>query len=172
MDEIWKDIEGYEGLYKISNLGKVKSLNYHMTGKERILKPGKDNHGYLFVILYKEGKHKTCTVHRLVAEAFIPNPDKLPCVNHKDENPLNNNLNNLEWCTHKYNINYGTAIERAIVALTNRKDMSKPVKCLETGKIYPSTIEAQRETGIRNGNISHCCLGNRKTAGGYHWRYI
>lgn len=109
--ERFKNIEGYEGLYQVSNLGNVKSLNY---GKERILKPIKNGKGYLQVILCKNGKHKMYQVHRLVATVFLPNPNNLPCVNHKDENSLNNCLYNLEWCTYSYNNSYGTKNQRTI----------------------------------------------------------
>ena len=112
MNEIWKDIPGYEGKYEVSNLGNVRSLNYNRSGEPKLLKQGNVN-GYKVVILYKDGKKKTCNVHRLVAMTFIPNPDNLPIVNHKDEDKSNNNVNNLEWCTYKYNNTYGTARERA-----------------------------------------------------------
>ena len=112
--EIWKNIVGYEGKYQISNLGRVKSLKDRYGYRERILKPSTNKRGYKKVVLVKVGeKRKTFLVHRLVAEAFIPNPNNYSEVNHKDENPSNNNVDNLEWCTRKYNINYGTAIERA-----------------------------------------------------------
>ena len=106
MNEIWKYIDGYEGLYKVSNLGRVKSLNYRRSGKERMLKPGNTGDGYLFVILYKNGKIKYFTIHRLVANAFLENPDHKSDVNHKDENKTNNRVDNLEWVTRKENINY------------------------------------------------------------------
>lgn len=123
MDEIWKDIKGYEGLYQISNLGRVKNyerkvricrrgyegLRIH---KERIMKPSINNRGYAFVSLCKDGKYKTKFVHRMVAENFISNPNNYPCVNHKDENPLNNSIDNLEWCTYAYNNAYGGRNER------------------------------------------------------------
>lgn len=119
MQEIWKDIEGYTGLYQVSNYGNVKSLskfvfvsNPKFTGyrhtKEKILKPGKNGLGYQLVVLRKDNKNYQMYVHRLVAQAFIPNPDNLPEVNHKDENKCNNSVDNLEWCTHIYNSNHGT----------------------------------------------------------------
>lgn len=115
--EEWRDIEGYEGLYQISNLGRVKSLeridgNNHPV-KEKIIKPYKTIGGYIQICLWKNGKVKHFQIHRLVAQAFIPNPNNLPECNHKDENPLNNCADNIEWCDHKYNINYGTRTEKA-----------------------------------------------------------
>ncbi len=112
MNEIWKSIEGYEGLYEVSNLGNVRSLNWHLTGTIRVLKPRQNGYGYLSVILYKNGKMKKFYVHRLVASAFLPNPQNLPQVNHKDENKTNNSIENLEWCSCKDNINFGTGIKR------------------------------------------------------------
>ena len=114
MKEIWKDIEGYEGLYQISNLGRVKSFprkGTHTT-KERIIKFAKSNKGYLIAILKNNDVQKAFSVHRLVAKAFIPNPNNLPQVNHKDENKENNNVNNLEWCNNWYNSHYGTRLHR------------------------------------------------------------
>lgn len=162
------------GLYQVSNLGRVKSLtrtfeqyNGHkiITShiSERILKPMITNN-YYSVGLSKEGKVKRIRVHRLVAEAFIPNPDNLPCVNHKDENKLNNNAENLEWCTIAYNNNYNGHNTKI-----NAKKR-KPVKCIETNVIYNSITEAEKQTGYKH--ISDVCLGTRKTAGGYHWKFL
>ena len=121
MEEIWKDIEGYEGLYQISNYGRVKSLNYAKQGKEKILKDRISNSGYKRVNLSKSGERKTYYVHRLVAETFIPNPNGYSEVNHKDEDKSNNNIDNLEWCTSKYNSNYGTRNERQSEKMKGRK---------------------------------------------------
>lgn len=106
--EEWKDIPDYEGKYQVSNMGRVKSLNYARRKQVKVLRPGiEKTRGYLSVTLLKDGKQKTKPVHRLVAIAFIPNPNDLPQVNHKDENKLNNCVDNLEWCNAKYNCNYG-----------------------------------------------------------------
>ena len=159
--EIYKDIEGYKG-YKISNYGNVKSLGNDKTRKEKILKPAKDKDGYLYVGLCKQGKIKMCKVHRLVAQTFIPNPNDLPQVNHKDEDKINNHVTNLEWCTNEYNINYGTRNQRT----------SKQVICLETGVIYYSLKEVQRQLGFAQSAISNACNGKYKQAYGYTWKYV
>ena len=169
MTEIWKDIEGYENLYQVSNLGRVKALGNGGSknskfSSERILKTCEIK-GYLRVTLSKDGKQKQYSVHRLVAQAFLQNPDNLPQVNHKDEDKTNNRVDNLEWCSAKYNNNYGTRIQR----ITEKK--SKQVLCVETGKIYPSLRQAERELGISHNNISAACRGIQKTCGGFHWRY-
>lgn len=164
MIEIWKDIEDYEGLYQVSNLGNVKSLGNGNSNnsKERILKPAKLKDGYLEVSLSKQGKVKCYTIHRLVAEAFIDNSQNLPQVNHKDEDKTNNQVTNLEFCDAKYNINFGSRIQR----------ISKQVLCIETGVIYPSTNEVYRRLGFSQGNISSACNGKRKTAYKFHWKYV
>ena len=120
MSEEWRPIEGYEGLYEVSSYGRVRSLDRYVKTcyeayklhKGKILSPAKDKNGYLKVNLCCNGKHNTIRVHKLVAQAFIPNPDNLPEVNHKDEVKTNNNVDNLEWCDRSYNISYGTRTER------------------------------------------------------------
>ena len=126
--EIWKDIQGYEGLYQISNLGRVKSLERTCKAKtyirrvpEKIYKYALDNYGYPIVTLHKEGKRKTITIHKLVANAFIPNLNNYKTINHIDENKLNNRVENLEWCTVEYNNDYGTRVQRLI------KTQQKPI---------------------------------------------
>ena len=167
MNEEWRDIEGYEGLYQVSNLGRVRSLNCRgHKGCIGILTPRLDGKGYEMVALYKEGKARNTKVHRLVAQAFIPNPNNLPQVNHKDENKTNNNVKNLEWCTNKYNLNYGTRNKRAA------KTMGKKVVCVATGEIFNGIREASRKYNIDRSDISKCCQGKRKTAGGYKWEYF
>ena len=169
--EHWKSIAGYEGLYEVSDQGRVKSLNYNHTGNEKILKPGKDTWGYLFVKLCKDGKVEQPKIHRLVAKAFIQNPNNLDTVNHKDEVKTNNNVSNLEWMSIRDNNNYGTHNKR--VAEANSKQVQMFDK--STGELldtFPSTMEAWRVTGIAQSHISSCCLGKQKSAGGYVWRYI
>lgn len=173
MVEIWKDIAGYENLYQVSNLGRVRSLDMYVNHWRggKVLRKGRelnqcaDGRGYNIVSLCKNKEKKTWRVHRLVAQAFIPNPDNLPCINHKDENKLNNCVDNLEWCDHKYNNNYGTRNER----------LSKPVlQYTKDGKFiaeYPSIHEAERNTNIDDGSISRCCNGKYKHTGGFKWRY-
>lgn len=171
MEEIWKDIKGYENLYQVSNLGRVRSLWF---GKIRLLKECVNGNGYNHVILTKDGKSKVCLIHRLVAFAFIPNHNNLKEVNHKDEDKSNNCVDNLEWCTHLYNMNYGCRNEKASKKLTNRKDLSKSVlQFTKDGQFvaeYQSFMDAERKTGIYNESISACCLGKRKSAGGYIWK--
>lgn len=174
--EIWKDIKGYEGLYKVSNLGRVKSLSrrdrLNRVIQEKVLKPGSNKVGYLHVNLYKEGRVKICKVHRLVAQAFIPNPEDKPEVNHKDEDKTNNKVENLEWMTCKENINYGIHNERSAKSRTNDKKRSKPIyginiKTNERVE-FPSTMEAQRN-GFSSGTIVDCLKGRRKSHKGYKW---
>lgn len=168
MKEIWRDIEGFGDCYQVSNRGIVKSLKF---GKERIMKAKKDK-GYLRVGLRKDGKQKFYMVHRLVALAFLPNPENLPEINHIDEDKTNNRVENLEWCSAKYNTNYGSRTKKATESNTNHQNMSKKVLCVETGKIYPSAHQVERDLGFLNGNISAACNGKYKQAYGFHWRYI
>ena len=118
--EIWKDVKNYEGLYEVSNLGRVKSLNYNRTRKEKILKSGYVC-GYCKVVLWKYGKKKMYTVHRLVAEHFIPNPDNKPCIDHIDGNRSNNRVENLRWCTYKENSNNPITLQRMSEAQKGEK---------------------------------------------------
>lgn len=172
MEEIFKDIEGYEGYYQISNLGRVKSLGKGNSNnsKEKILILGKDGGGYAKTTLYKDGKQKIFKVHRLVAKAFIPNPNNLPCVNHRDENKNNNCVDNLEWCTIEYNNNYGT--RKARIA---EKESKQVIQLSLDGKTeiakFPSTNEVQRQLGFLQSHVSQCCNGKRKTSYGFRWEY-
>lgn len=179
--EQWKPIDGYEGLYEISNLGSVKSLNYSRTGVEKILKPGKAKKGYLRVSLYRNGKHKMFYVHRLVAEAFLPNPEGFEQVNHRDEVKTNNVVSNIEWCDAKYNANYGTKIERQVASQRNHPAKSNAVEASKYSDFrtielfFASTMEAERN-GFNHRAISSCCRGCFNREGnnkykGLFWRF-
>lgn len=182
INEEWRDIPGYEGIYKVSNTGKVKSLERNVKGKncsiytikEKILNPVKNRKGYLQVVLFKEGIMKCIKIHRLVAETFLKNPNNLPQINHINEIKTDNRVENLEYCDAKYNSNFGTRNERVSKSNTNNPKRSKAVKCIETGKIYPSAYEVQRQLGFNHRNISACCnkMYGRKTVGNLHWEYV
>ena len=156
MNEEWRDIKGYEGKYQVSNLGRVKSLkdskeNY----REKILSNSTDTRGYSNVNLYKNGKRKLFKVHRLVAEAFIDNSNSYPLVNHKDENKQNNRVENLEWCTHEYNINYGTRSQRTSESMKGKYNGSKHPKsrkilCVTTDKKFNCRKEAAEYYNINS----------------------
>lgn len=168
MEELWKDIEGYEGLYQVSNLGRVKSLKrYSKNNKnnnDRILKPVLNTKGYLQLALCKNGVKYNKKLHRLVAQAFIPNPENKPQVNHIDEDKTNNIVSNLEWMTNKENRNHGTAIKR--MCITN----SKPIICYK-GDIkekYASQKEFCLKYNLSSGHVSEVISGKRKTVGGWH----
>lgn len=164
-EEIWKAIPGYEGLYEVSNLGRVRSLNYGRTGKVQVLKLTPTKKGYLLTGLHKQGKKKTYKVHRLVAEAFIPNPNNLPEVNHIDENKTNNRVENLEWCSSKYNSNYGTRNERVSEA------HKKKVICLELKRIFDSVTDVTEYLDTYPGNVSTAIRKGHKCKG-YTFKYI
>ena len=137
--EHWKAIVGYEGIYEVSDTGLVRSLNWERTKQVRVLRPGKLERGYLFVPLSKDGHVKNFLVHRLVAQAFIPNPQCLPQVNHKDEDKENNSVSNLEWCTARYNINYGTCQQRMAEKLRGRnlsEETRKKMSKAHSGKLW------------------------------------
>lgn len=163
--EKWLPIKGYEGLYEISDKGRVKSLYSRYKGKS-FLKQCAGSRGYLLVTLCRDGRQKTVNVHRLVAEAFLPNPNNLQCVNHKDENRQNNEVSNLEWCTYYHNNTFGDRLTKSALK------KGKPVICVETGKIYANGQRAQAETEINQSSIWRCCNGRQKKAGGFHWSYI
>lgn len=178
MEEIWKDIVGYEGLYQVSNLGRVKSLprlhkyvhGYYMT-KEKILSPrvcGKQRE-YLAVALNVDGKTKQYKIHRLVATAFIPNPYGYNEINHKDENKGNNKVGNLEWCSRSYNVNYGCRIEK------QRKALIKPVvaysKSNKFVREFNSIVDASKFAKVDATNISRACKKEGRISGGYLWKY-
>jgi len=181
--EEWRDIAGYEGRYQVSNMGRVKSLERTVVGKngsqrtirERILKPDTTHDDYLQVKLYKGcGKKKIFKVHRLVCEAFHENPENKPCVNHIDENKANNAVSNLEWCTVKENNNHGTRNTRAgkAIAKALNKQVGQYTRDGKLIKVWQSTMEVERQLGFANGAISAVARGERKTAYGYVWKYI
>lgn len=161
-------IKGYEN-YEVTCSGEVINTK---TGK--VLKPAKDRVGYLIVKLYKDNKQKPFRIHRLVAQAFIPNPDNLSEVNHKDEDKTSNCIENLEWCTHEYNLNYGRRNEKASKAMTNGKKSKTVLQLMKDGslvRIWPSANEVQRQLHFNQGSISACCRGERHSAYGYKWCY-
>lgn len=183
--EIWKEIV-YDGVtydgYQVSNLGRVKSLNYNHTGIEKILRPGKDN-GYFIVSLCKDGKKKTLLVHRLVATAFLPNPDNKPEVNHKiegdegktmnfvfsnEDGSINEGKTTIEWCTSEENNNYGSHNER--MAKTKSKKVLQLTKSGELIREWSSTNECGRN-GFHQGAVVKCCNGKRKTHKGFRFMY-
>lgn len=182
-NEEWRDIVGWEGLYQVSNLGRVRSLTMlmHTRGEGvwykngKILKPYVNRLGYWRYCLSHRGCSKKESAHRLVAEAFIPNPNGYPIINHKDENPSNNRISNLEWCTHKYNNGYGTKPERCSKALRNYPDWSYPVLQYDMQynfiQEYPSIKEVERVTGIDRCNVMRCCEGKQLSTHDYIFKY-
>lgn len=183
LNEIWRDIKGYEGYYQVSNFGRIKSLErYDALGhhlKEFIMKPTYSR--YLRVTLSKNSVQKLLSVHRLVAEAFIPNPNNLPCVNHKDENRCNNfvyidengnyvpELSNLEWCTQKHNTNWGKRNSKI------SKSKYKAILQFDLDgnfiKEWPSAMQIHKELNYSVASISLCCRGKQKTAYGFIWKF-
>lgn len=181
--EIWKDIQEYEGLYQVSNFGRVRSLGRpvynaikrgNIWRKGKILKPIQtQSTGYYCVSLVKNRYLKRMSIHRLVANAFIPNPQSLPQVNHKDENKANNRVSNLEWCTPKYNNGYNNLNERIALKQINGKRSKKVGQySLEVKKIktWPSMHECAR-AGYDRADISRCCHGKSKSYSGYIWKF-
>lgn len=185
MKEIWKSVEGFEGLYEVSNLGRVRSLDREVRNRGgiavkrgKILSPKNVNTNYKAVNLWKKNKGYMRLVHRLVAIAFLPNPENLPQVNHKDEDPSNNNVNNLEWCDSAYNANYGTAIARrsaktkGVPRPQNGKPIAQYTKDGRLVKIYLTAMEAARALTADNSSICHCANGAYKSSYGYVWRWV
>ena len=160
--ETFVKIEGFEN-YEVSNLGKVRNIK-----SGRIIKPQLNRNGYLMHLLYENNKQKHLYLHRIIAIAFIDNPEKKPQVNHIDENKLNNDLSNLEWCTVRENLIHGSRTKRVA------EKLSKKVIQLDLNdnvlNEFESMKQAERETGVLVGNISSCCNGKTKSAGGYKWR--
>lgn len=179
MKEIWRDIKGFEGIFRVSNYGRI--MGYPRISKDnrylppRILKGSLYSNGYLVVKLRFDGLLKRVAIHRLVAETFIHNPNGLPIINHKDENKLNNRADNLEWCTQQYNNNYGTAVQRRTESFV--KNNSKAVRQYslsgELIKEYRSIADAARASGACMSEISSCCnlRDNVISANGFQWRF-
>ena len=178
--EVWKSVEGYEGLYEVSNTGKIKSIKRPRITKgggitivpERILKPKTNKFGYCTVALSKNAKHKFYMVHRLVAFAFVPNPEGKPEINHKDGNKLNNSVQNLEWCTSQENKRH--AYENGLCGgehITHRRQVNQYDKDYNFIATYASIEEASKQTGIGHSSIWMCCNHRYKTAGNFIWSY-
>lgn len=191
MEELWKDIKGYEGLYEISNLGQVRSIPRKGTFKyKHILKTKKNKSGYLMVHLFKNGKGKAFTVHRLVAKTFLEKSLNKQDVNHIDGNKENNYVSNLEWMTHKENmkharknnlieisdnvINQGRKIGRKYGKLNGKKRAKKVIQYKENNilKVWNSLTEANKHTNVAVSGISKCCHNKRMCAGGYKWSFL
>lgn len=182
--EEWRDVVGFEGAYQVSNLGRVRSLdrdiNYINNGtpttmhmKGRILKSKPDRDGYPRVSLKFGTKIKLAGIHRLVAQAFIPNPHNLPCVNHKDYKRDNNCVDNLEWCSIDYNNHYSENQERrphemyVRIGNLSAKKSSTPVRCIQTGQVYSSMIDAERQLHLGSGTVSYSIKDGTPTRYGY-----
>ena len=159
--ETFVKIEGFEK-YEVSNLGKVRNIK-----SGRIIKPFLNNSGYLLHCLCENNKKKNLLLHRIIATAFIDNPEEKPCVNHIDENKTNNDLSNLEWCTVRENIIHGTRIKRS-----SEKHFKKVIQLDLNDNVlneFESMKQAGQETGIDASSIGKCCNGKLKSAGGYKW---
>ena len=169
MIEEWKDIEGYTD-YMVSNLGRVKSLNYRKTDKEQVLKNKIDKDGYLLVNLYKNGKSKTFKIHRLVAQAFIPNSDNKPFIDHINTNRSDNRVENLRWVTHKENMNNDLTLIKC-----SKSKKAKPILQFDLNdnfiRRWYCIKDVERELGFNQGSISACCSSKRKTSHNYIWKY-
>ena len=175
MSEVWKDIVNYEGFYQVSNLGRVRSLDrYDNRGifhESQIIKPKQHPCGYYGIGLWKEGKQSQFLIHRLVAQAFIPNENDLPDINHRNEDKTDNRVANLEWCDHIYNMRFGTRGERC----RKKADCHAVVQMDMEGNViaeFEAIKVAARVVGINNAEtITKCCKGARPSAGGYKWKY-
>ena len=169
MKELWKDIKEYEGIYQVSNLGRVKRVE-----TDRVLKGSKNKKGYLRVDLYKNGSQSNKRIHRLVAQAFIPNPENKSQVNHIDENKTNNVISNLEWTTAKENINHGTRNERAGNTISKSNSIPIIATNLKTGESqeFYGARECARQLGLQAPSITSVLKGRLTQTGGYTFKYI
>lgn len=193
--EQWADIEGYEGYYQVSSLGRIKSMERYIQDRfgmkspyripPKVLKPKKAPNGYMFVHLSKEGKVEPRRIHRMVAEAFIPNPYRLPSVNHKNEDKTDNRVENLEWCTQAYNNEYGTRTQRSQLSQKYRRPVAMYAMDGRLLRTFPTVVEAARYVAkeitdmrtsvkIANNNIRAVCQHkpNRHIAYGYLWEFV
>ena len=189
MTEIWKPVVGWENLYEVSNLGNIRTLHYK---KPYLMHPTVDQKGYMRIsfVAPNTKKYKRYGVHRVVAEAFIPNPEKLPQINHKDEDKTNNHIDNLEWCTGKYNCNYGKHNDKIRASRVGMKLSNSHIANLrkvrteiagkaviqlsQNGDVinrFNSISEASRCTGVSISSISHTCNGRSKMGCGYVWEF-
>lgn len=176
MNEQWKDIQGFEGLYQVSNTGQIMSLlrlckrgEVYQGIRRRVLRQFVAPHGYLTAVLSKQGVKKTYKVHRLVALHFVEGFTENRQVNHKDEDKLNNKASNLEWVTAKENMNYGTCIARKVAKTS--KPINQLSKSGEFIKIWEIGHDAERVMRFNNGNVNQVCQGKRKTAYGFRWEF-
>lgn len=171
--EIWKPVKRYKGIYEVSNLGNVRSLNYHNWGIVRNLTPVMDKDGYLRVCLSKDGKQSNGLIHRMVAQAFLDNPKGVSQVNHINENKTDNRVENLEWCDCLYNNNFGTRNER--ISKSKRNTNCKAVIQLDLQgnpiREWVSLNEIMRVLGFNAAFVARCCHGVKPTAYGYRWQY-
>lgn len=172
---IWKDVIGFEGLYIVNKHGEIRSVDHYVkcnTGrrlvKGKTIKPCDRGNGYPFVTMGKNGKQYNMSIHRVVAMAFLPNPENLPEVNHKDTNSFNFDLDNLEWCDRKYNNNYAN---RAYKSGEKRRRRVEQIKDGFVIRVWNSLSEIGKECKLSIGNISECCNGRRNSVGGYNWRF-
>lgn len=178
-NEVWKDIVGYEGLYQISNLGRVKSLKRYVNHPKGGVKVVPEKIKGLFyqkdgrprVELSKGNLNRKFLVYRLVAQAFIPNPNNYPCINHKDENPTNNSIENLEWCTHKYNMNYGTRTHRTAIAKYKPVGMYYPTLNVLM-RVFDSIKETSSYFSVTKSIVSKSLRSESKTVKGYKLKFI
>lgn len=173
MTEIWKTVKGYEGLYEVSNLGNVRSLDYHNWGVVRNLTPVMDCYGCMRVCLCKNNKQRNGLVHRMVAQAFLENPLELPQINHINENKSDNRVENLEWCDCLHNNNHGTRNERISKSKRNTKCKKVIQMDLQGNFIreWVSLNEIMRVLGFNAAFVARCCHGVKPTAYGYRWQY-
>lgn len=178
-NEVWKDVPNYEGIYKVSNFGRIKmvkrtlidSLGKKINKKEHILKPRTGNRYYM-IALYKNGKREDLLLHRLIAQTFIPNPENKPFVNHKDENCFNNCSDNLMWCTQKENMNWGTINERMSKNSKSKRKVNQYDMDGNFIKQWDCMTDFYKSKGLKlKTGIIECCKGRRQSHMGYKWKY-